>query len=82
MRFFPSQNRNNFDHWDGKIDSELIHQKKRNGSVLKFPRPVGIFESDVFWKRGGNPFSANSEQKYKKYVEIEENKEINKNQWK
>ena len=57
---FSSQNRGNFDHWDGKIDSELIHQKKRNGSVLKFPRPVGIFESDLVWKWGTNLLLANS----------------------
>ena len=28
--------------------------KKWNGSVLKFPRLVGIFESDLFWKWGTN----------------------------
>ena len=26
---FSSQNRRNFDHWDGKIDSLPIHQKKK-----------------------------------------------------
>ena len=54
---FSSQNRKNFDHWDGKIDSELPLEKKRNGSVLKFPRLVGIFESDLFWKWGTNLLS-------------------------
>ena len=58
---FSSQNRKKFDHWDGKIGSQLPLKKKRNDSVLKFPRPVGIFESDVFWKGGSNLLSANSE---------------------
>ena len=58
---FSSQNRKNFDHWDGKIDSELPLKKKRNDSVLKFPRPVGIFKSDLFRKWGSNHLSANSE---------------------
>ena len=43
--------------------------KKRNDSVLKFPRPVGIFESDLFWKRGSNLLSANSQ----KIVQIQKN---------
>ena len=41
-------------------------KKKRNGSVLKFPRPVGIFESDLFWKWGTNLLLANSD----KIIEI------------
>ena len=58
---FSSQNRKKFDHWNGKIDSELTLKKKGNDSVLKFPRPVGIFKSDLFWKWGSNHLSANSE---------------------
>ena len=55
MCFFLSSDRPEFDHWDGKIDSE--HPlKKMKDSVLKFPRPVDIFEPKLFWKWGGQSF--------------------------
>ena len=41
--------------WNDPISTHPT--KKSNFFVLKFPRPVGIFESDLFWKRGSKLFS-------------------------
>ena len=53
-----SQNLPIFDHWDGLIESDATVEKKSNSSVLKFPRPIDIFEPKLFWKWAGNLFSA------------------------